>query len=95
MLDGSIYLVEAGSLDGRAGNKHQVPAPDYGFQTRPDRLSDKTFDPVTLDGLADPAADGETEAAILQIIGQSAKHQKRMGPGVALFPNLLKLRVLR
>jgi hypothetical protein len=95
LFDGSIYFVETGSLDGVTGNKDHVPAPDYGFQTKPDRLSDKTFDPVTCDRSADPTAGGEAEAAMLQPIGKSAKNQKRMGPGTALPPNLLKLRVLR
>jgi hypothetical protein len=95
LFDGSIYLVEVGLLDGTPGNKDEVPAPDYGFQPQPDRLPDKAFAPVTFDCLAEPAAGGETEAAIPQTIGQSTKHQKRMGPGAALFLNLLKLCALR
>lgn len=91
---GLLYLRETNIVTSGPGNEDQVPARCYMRLLEPDRLPDQTLDSIANYRFSYPLPYGETEATVIQTVGQSTQHQQMISVGSPFLSYPLKLLAL-
>lgn len=77
-----------------SGNENQVPPWLNRIHSQPYRLAQLALDAIANNRIANPAADREAKAAVRQLVGKDAQHQKFVGIRPSRAANFLEPLVL-